>query len=137
MELLKELGGGDMPGGVMRTVAPGAADAYLVALREFGAEIDSLKNVVTLEGRPQLKGRELEVPGDLSSAAFFLCAAGLFPESHVTLPGILMNPTRARLLDILIIMGLRISVAHLEENVAAAKLKLTPDEWKAIEALAS
>ena len=36
VELLKELGGGDMPGGVMRTVAPGAADAYLVALREFG-----------------------------------------------------------------------------------------------------
>ena len=38
VELLKELGGGDMPGGVMRTVAPGAADAYLVALREFGTK---------------------------------------------------------------------------------------------------
>src|SRR5829696_8969383 len=36
VELLKELGGGDMPGGVMRTVVPGAADAWLVALREFG-----------------------------------------------------------------------------------------------------
>jgi gamma-glutamyltranspeptidase / glutathione hydrolase len=36
VELLTELGGGDMPGGVMRTVVPGAADAWLVALREFG-----------------------------------------------------------------------------------------------------
>jgi 3-phosphoshikimate 1-carboxyvinyltransferase len=56
------------------------------------------------------------VPGDLSSAAFFLCAAALFPGSQITLPGILMNPTRARLLDILVQMGLKISVAHLEEH---------------------
>jgi gamma-glutamyltranspeptidase/glutathione hydrolase len=38
VELLKELGGGDMPGGVLRTVVPGAADAWLVALREFGTK---------------------------------------------------------------------------------------------------
>src|SRR5262249_22628393 len=52
---------------------------------------------------------------DLSSAAFFLCAAALFPDSQLTVPNLLMNPTRARLLDILMQMGLRISVTQLEE----------------------
>ena len=56
------------------------------------------------------------MPGDLSSAAFFLCAAAVFPGSQISLPGILMNPTRARLLDILVQMGLKVSIAHLEEH---------------------
>src|SRR5207302_4524769 len=45
----------------------------------------------------------------------FLCAAALFPGSQLTLPSLLMNPTRARLLDMLIQMGLRISVTQPEE----------------------
>src|SRR6202044_3382669 len=64
----------------------------------------------------QLHAIDAHVAGDLSSAAFFLCAAALFSGSHITLPGILMNPTRARLLDILMQMGLKISVTHLEEH---------------------
>jgi len=55
------------------------------------------------------------VPGDLSSAAFFLCAAALFPNSQLVLSSLLMNPTRARLLDILMQMGLGIAVTQLEE----------------------
>ena len=59
---------------------------------------------------------EALIPGDISSAAFFLCAAALFPDSHLILSNLLMNPTRARLLDILIAMGARISVTQLEEH---------------------
>jgi len=62
-----------------------------------------------------LRGIEARIPGDLSSAAFFLCAAALFPGSQLTIPNLLMNPTRARLLEILMQMGLRISVTQLEE----------------------
>ena len=58
---------------------------------------------------------EARIPGDISSAAFFLCAAALFPGSQLTIPNLLMNPTRARLLDILMQIGLRISVTQLEE----------------------
>lgn len=87
-----------------------------LALRAFGVEVASSGNVSRIRGGQKLSAIEAHVPGDLSSAAFFLCAAALFPDSHVTLPGILMNPTRARLLDILVIMGLKISVAHLEEH---------------------
>jgi 3-phosphoshikimate 1-carboxyvinyltransferase len=87
-----------------------------IALRAFGAEVEQKGNASRIVGGQQLHAIEAHVPGDLSSAAFFLCAAALFPESHITLPGILMNPTRARLLDILIQMGLKISVGHLEEH---------------------
>jgi 3-phosphoshikimate 1-carboxyvinyltransferase len=87
-----------------------------IALGAFGAEVERKGNVSRIRGGQQLRAIEAHVPGDLSSAAFFLCAAALFPGSQITLPGILMNPTRARLLDILIQMGLQVSVAHLEEH---------------------
>src|ERR1700721_898569 len=66
-------------------------------------------------GGPRLRGIEASIPGDLSSAAFFLCAAALFPGSQLTIPNLLVNPTRARLLDVLMQMGLHISVTQLEE----------------------
>src|SRR5271169_2308883 len=87
-----------------------------IALRAFGAEVERSRNISRIMGGQRLRAIEAHVPGDLSSAAFFLCAAALFPGSQITLPGILMNPTRARLLDILMQMGLKISVAHLEEH---------------------
>lgn len=87
-----------------------------LALRAFGVEVGMAGNISRIRGGQKLHAIEAHVPGDLSSAAFFLCAAGLFAGSQITLPGILMNPTRARLLDILVLMGLRISVAHLEEH---------------------
>jgi 3-phosphoshikimate 1-carboxyvinyltransferase len=87
-----------------------------IALRAFGAEVDRQDNASRIRGGQKLHAIEAHVPGDLSSAAFFLCAAALFPGSSITLPGILMNPTRARLLDILIQMGLKVSVAQIEEH---------------------
>ena len=87
-----------------------------LALQAFGAEVERQGNTSRIRGRQPLTAIEAHVPGDLSSAAFFLCAAALFPGSQVSLPGILMNPTRARLLDILFQMGLKISVAHVEQH---------------------
>jgi 3-phosphoshikimate 1-carboxyvinyltransferase len=86
-----------------------------VALRAFGAQLERRGNQVRIRGGQKLRGIEARIPGDLSSAAFFLCAAALFPGSQLTIPHLLMNPTRARLLDILTQMGLRISVTQLEE----------------------
>jgi 3-phosphoshikimate 1-carboxyvinyltransferase len=87
-----------------------------LALQAFGAEIDRQGSATRIRGGQQLTAIEAHVPGDLSSASFFLCAAALFPGSQVSLPGILMNPTRARLLDILIQMGLKITVGQLEQQ---------------------
>ncbi len=86
-----------------------------VALRAFGAHIERKGSEVRIRGGQRLRGIEARVPGDLSSAAFFLCSAALFPGSQLTVTNLLMNPTRARLLDILTQMGLRISVTQLEE----------------------
>jgi 3-phosphoshikimate 1-carboxyvinyltransferase len=87
-----------------------------VALRAFGAELKQLGNEVRIAGGQKLRAIEAVVPGDISSAAFFLCAAGLFPGSQLVIEDLLMNPTRARLLDILILMGIGISVTQIEEQ---------------------
>jgi 3-phosphoshikimate 1-carboxyvinyltransferase len=86
-----------------------------VALRAFGAQLERNGNAVSILGGQRLRGIDALVPGDLSSAAFFLCAASLFPGSKLSITNLLMNPTRARLLDILIQIGLQISVTQLEE----------------------
>jgi 3-phosphoshikimate 1-carboxyvinyltransferase len=90
-----------------------------VALRAFGAQLEQKSiasgHEVRIRGGQRLRGIEARIPGDLSSAAFFLCAAALFANSQLTLPNLLMNPTRARMLEILMQMGLRISVTQLDQ----------------------
>ena len=87
-----------------------------LALEAFGAELTREGNRVTMSGGQKLHAIEALVPGDISSAAFFLCAAALFPESNLLLDAVLMNPTRAALLDVLMGMGCRISIINLEEH---------------------
>ncbi len=87
-----------------------------LALGAFGAEVTQQGNQAWIAGGQDLHAIEAEIPGDLSSAAFFLCAAALFPGSRLLISALLLNPTRARLLDILILMGVGISVAKLEDK---------------------
>ncbi len=85
-----------------------------IALREFGAEVRNERGRIAIVGRPRLTGRELTVPSDLSSAAFFLVAALLVPGSQLSIPGVGLNPTRSALLDFLVGMGARIRIPDLE-----------------------
>ena len=87
-----------------------------IALREFGAEIRVERRVITLEGRPRLTGRELFVPSDLSSAAFFIVAALLVPGSELVIRGVGLNPTRSTLLDVLASMGASIRILEVAEK---------------------
>ncbi|MGH9657778.1 MAG: 3-phosphoshikimate 1-carboxyvinyltransferase [Bryobacteraceae bacterium] len=84
-----------------------------IALREFGAAIAIDGRTITLEGPARLAGRDLVVPSDLSSAAFFLVAALLVPGSELRLEGVGLNPTRSALLDFLLSMGAPIRVLNL------------------------
>jgi 3-phosphoshikimate 1-carboxyvinyltransferase len=86
------------------------------ALRAFGVELTRSRNRVTVRGGQKLSPIDAAVPGDISSAAFFLCAAALFPNSNLVIDNLLLNPTRASLLDVLKIMGAGISVINLEEH---------------------
>jgi len=87
-----------------------------LALRAFGAELTRSIDAVTITGPQTLRAIEAAVPGDISSAAFFLCAAALFPGSGLILDGIGLNPTRATLLDVLTALGARIAVLQLQES---------------------
>jgi 3-phosphoshikimate 1-carboxyvinyltransferase len=85
-----------------------------IALTEFGASVRVNGLKVTVHGRPQLAARELAVPSDLSSAAFFIAAALLAPRSSLAIRGVGLNPTRSALLDFLSGMGAKIRIASLE-----------------------
>ncbi len=89
-----------------------------LALRAFGAELTRTLNSVSITGPQALHAIESAVPGDISSAAFFLCAAALFPGSALVLDSLGLNPTRASLLDVLTALGAHISVLNLEEKHA-------------------
>jgi len=87
-----------------------------IALREFGAGLRVASRVITLQGRPTLTARDLIVPADLSSAAFFIVAALLLPGSTLTIRGVGLNPTRATLLDFLASMGAPVRVLDIESR---------------------
>ncbi|MBF0627718.1 MAG: 3-phosphoshikimate 1-carboxyvinyltransferase [Magnetococcales bacterium] len=81
-------------------------------LAAFGVELDRDGLSVTVQGRPRLRGLELIVPGDISSAAFPMVAALLVPDSEVTLRGVGINPSRTGLLDLLREMGGDIAILN-------------------------
>jgi 3-phosphoshikimate 1-carboxyvinyltransferase len=87
-----------------------------LALRAFGAEVQRSKNRVSIAGGQPLTAISANIPGDISSASFFMCAAALFPGSNLVFDDLLLNPTRAALLDVLSAMGVRISVINLEDH---------------------
>jgi 3-phosphoshikimate 1-carboxyvinyltransferase len=87
-----------------------------IALREFGAGLRVQSKTITLAGRPTLTGRDLVVPSDLSSAAFFIVAALLLPGSRLTIRGVGLNPTRSTLLDFLAGMGAKIRITEVESR---------------------
>ena len=87
-----------------------------LALRAFGAELSRTRNIVTIAGGQTLHPLEAFIPADSSSAAFFLGAAAIFPESNLVIDGVLLNPTRSALLDVLAAMGSRISMMRVEEQ---------------------
>lgn len=76
-----------------------------LALAAFGAEVQREKNRAGIRGGQKLNPVQTIVPGDLSSAAFFFCAAALFPGSELVFENLGLNPRRALLLDVLIVQA--------------------------------
>ena len=84
-----------------------------IALREFGADLTVERNAITLRAGAHLTGRDLLVPGDLSSACFFLVAALLVKEADLVIQSVGLNPTRSSLLDFLVTNGANIQVLDM------------------------
>ncbi|MBV9436059.1 MAG: 3-phosphoshikimate 1-carboxyvinyltransferase [Acidobacteria bacterium] len=87
-----------------------------LALRAFGVDLIRDRNRTSIRGGQHLHAIEAVIPGDISSAAFFLCAAALFPESNLVIDSLLLNPTRAVLLDVLTALGAKVRVIQVEEK---------------------
>ena len=87
-----------------------------IALEAFGVKLTRKLDEVSIAGGQQLQGVQAVIPGDISSAAFFLCAAALFPDSGLLLDNLGLNPTRATLLDVLATLGVKTSVLNLEQR---------------------
>jgi 3-phosphoshikimate 1-carboxyvinyltransferase len=86
------------------------------ALRAFGVKLHRENDRLSIAGGQKLRAIDAAVPGDMSSAAFFLCAALLFEDSNLVLDGLGMNPTRASLLDVITAMGGTIKVLDVQEQ---------------------
>jgi 3-phosphoshikimate 1-carboxyvinyltransferase len=84
-----------------------------VALQGFGADVRKIGRVVSVSGRPRLEARKIMVPGDLSSAVFFLGAALILPGSNVIIHNAGLNPTRSAVLDVLGGWGAPVSIVAL------------------------
>lgn len=80
------------------------------ALQAFGAGVVRAGNGVSVAGGQRLRACELVVPGDLSSAAFWMVAASALPGSEVTIEKVGLNPTRTGIFDVLRRLGARIDV---------------------------
>ena len=84
-----------------------------VALREFGADVRQVGGTITVSGRPRLESRQAVIPGDLSSAVFFLAAALILPGSDLVVHNVGLNPTRSAVLDVLSGWGAPVSFISL------------------------
>jgi 3-phosphoshikimate 1-carboxyvinyltransferase len=87
-----------------------------LALEAFGANVRRSGNIVRIAGRPRLTAQRLVVPGDLSSAVFFLAAALVLPDSSIMAHDVGLNPTRAAVLDVFAEWGSPASIGNLRSE---------------------
>ena len=84
-------------------------------LRAMGADIETSGAMISIRPGAPLRPRDLQVPGDISAAAFWIVAAAIVPDSDLTLPAVGINPTRAGVIDALCAMGADIMLEHERE----------------------
>ena len=84
-------------------------------LRGFGCEVVTNSNEISIQGGQKLTATNIEVPADISSAAFFIVAASIAKDSELTLTHVGINPTRRGIIDILELMGADISLINERE----------------------
>ncbi len=94
-------------------------------LRGFGANVRSEGLTATVTGHPKLVAQDLTVPGDISSAAYFIVAALIVPGSEVTVRNVGVNPTRTGILDALVSMGADITLENLREEAGEPVADIT------------
>ncbi|PYT81463.1 MAG: 3-phosphoshikimate 1-carboxyvinyltransferase [Acidobacteria bacterium] len=109
-------------GGASVTEPARTRDHTEIALEEFGASVEKSGLTIRVHplgggnGRKKLTARPLDVPGDLSSAVFFLAAASLLPGSNLLIHNVGLNPTRTAILDVFAEMGASIEMLGVKSS---------------------
>ncbi|MEK5333389.1 3-phosphoshikimate 1-carboxyvinyltransferase [Lysinibacillus sp. FSL W8-0992] len=94
-------------------------------LRQFGAQITVADGVITFEGGQTLSGTHVSVPGDISSAAFFLVAGAICHDSKIVLENVGVNPTRDGIIEVLQNMGASITIVANEDGQSEPTATIT------------
>jgi 3-phosphoshikimate 1-carboxyvinyltransferase len=103
-------------------------------LRQFGTALTVEGTGVSLTGPQQLRGTQIEVVGDLSSAAFLIVAATIVASAQVRLPAVGVNPTRTGLLELLGTMGAKVAMVNRREQSGepVADLAVSPAPMRGV-----
>ncbi|WP_251554162.1 3-phosphoshikimate 1-carboxyvinyltransferase [Neobacillus muris] len=85
-------------------------------IRQFGGEIVTEDRFIKVKGGQKLKAATIHVPGDISSAAFFLAAGATVPESSIVLKNVGLNPTRTGMIEVMKQMGAELEIREYENG---------------------
>lgn len=99
-------------------------------IRQFGGTITVSGKKIEIEGPQVLSGQDVIVPGDISSAAFFLVAGAITPNSELTLTNVGINPTRTGIIDVLQAMGAELEITNEDSQNQSADLTVRTSKLK-------
>lgn len=101
-------------------------------IRQFGGTITTEGKTITVTGPQTLHGQEVIVPGDISSAAFFLTAGAIMPDSQITLTNVGINPTRTGIIDVLEEMGADLTLREQDSQNQSATIDIRSSSLKGV-----
>lgn len=101
-------------------------------IRQFGGEIQVDGKTICIQGGQEFQGQEVIVPGDISSAAFWLVAGLILPESVIKIENVGINQTRTGILDVIQEMGGDLTIEDRDEKAVSASLTVKTSSLKGI-----
>lgn len=102
-------------------------------LQQFGGDLSVDGKKITVQGPQKLSGQTVVVPGDISSAAFWLVAGLIVPNSRVVLKNVGINETRTGIIDVILAMGGKLEITDMDPIAKSATLTVETSDLKGIE----
>ncbi|MFV0557168.1 MAG: 3-phosphoshikimate 1-carboxyvinyltransferase [Enterococcus sp.] len=100
-------------------------------IQQFGGQITVQDKLITIPGGQTFTGQDVTVPGDISSAAFFLVAGAITPNSQLLLQNVGINPTRTGIIEVLENMGANLTLTNEDSQNQAADMTITTSDLTA------
>ncbi|HEL1086790.1 TPA: 3-phosphoshikimate 1-carboxyvinyltransferase [Streptococcus equi subsp. zooepidemicus] len=102
-------------------------------IEQFGGKLSIAGKQISIKGPQRLQGQILQIPGDISSAAFWLAAGLIVPGSDLVLENVGINPTRTGLLEVIEKMGGQLSYQAVDKDIQTASLRVSYSSLKGVE----